>query len=176
MFLNNSEAKKRIKTIVEKYARDLQSLEEDLLTEQDLQRNYILPMLEALNWDVYDLRKVRQEKFIGDIKPDICLFAEAGNVICIEVKPDYQPLSPESNLEKYTMERVRRLGTRIVWLTSFRNSQLHIFSEKRKNKPIVKNMIYTEYYSRFDTLWKYLSNTREGINSRAALKAHATRS
>ena len=173
--MNKLEAKKRIKKIVEKYTRDFRHFKDDPPTEQDLQRNYILPMLEALNWDIYDLEKVRQEKFVGDIEPDISLFDEAGNVICIEVKPDYQPLHPESNLQKYTMERIQRLVTRVVWLTSFRNSKLYVFSEK-KDKPLIKNMTHKEYYSDFDTLWKYLSNTREGINTRAALKAHVTRS
>lgn len=173
--MNKSKAKRMIRTIVERYTHDHQRFKDEPPTEQDLQRNYILPMLEALNWDIYDLEKVRQEKFIGDIEPDIYLIDEAGNVICIEVKPDYQPLHPELNLQKYTVERIQKLGTRVVWLTSFKNSKLYVFNEREKNKPIVKNMTNAQYYSDFDTLWKYLSNTRKGISTRAALKARATR-
>jgi len=172
--LNKSESKKRVKIIVEQYAHDHQRYKKNPPTEQDLQRNYILPMLQALNWNIYNLEKVRQEKFIGDIQPDIYLVDEAGNIVCIEVKPDFQKLFPETDLEKYTVERVKRLGTRVVWLTSFKESQLHIFAEKSK-KRIVKNITSREYSARFDILWKYLSNDKEGIRTRAALKAHATR-
>lgn len=172
--ITKSEAKEKVKAIAESYEESLHHFKENPPTEQDLQRNYILPMLEALNWNIYDLKAVRQEKFIGDIQPDISLFDEAGNVICIEVKPDYQPLNPENNLKKYTPEKVQQLQTRVVLLTSFKNSQLHIFSEKHK-KPTIKKMAHSHYYPRFDTLWKWLSNTKEGIRTRGALKAHVTR-
>ncbi len=171
--LSRAKSKIAVSSILSRFLRDVKEHGKKDLTEQDLQRNYILPVLTALGWDIYDLNVIRQEKFRGVIKPDILIVDRAGKRICVEVKPAYKPLSPEEDIGHYTKEKVRNWALRTVWLTSFQDSYLCVFADSGRR--VYENQIrLDEDLVGFDDLWKYLSNTEESVRSRAAEKANAT--
>jgi len=172
--------------IIKKYEHDKLGGYVQGYSMEDIERRYVLPMLEVLNWD---MNKVNQNLFVrtskrkgveGGIQPDIRYYDKANKLICIEVqRPSTENLDKERK-EKYDKDTVRIFGTRIVFYTSFENSQLYVFSKDGKHflhegDPRPHRMTYEEYYSKFNTLWNWLSDSEDGIRTRAALKANAER-
>lgn len=163
-----------MKKVVERYSfveRNPTLIKERLLSEQDITTKFVLPMLEALNWNVYRVtsegpeiheKAYREKSDVGKGLPDIKLRSENGMVF-VEVKRP--PLSEKgmSNLERYQ-------DADLIVLTSFED--LKIYTRHEKEKPRLRKKIsFTEYVTDFDKLWNILSNTRKGKDTRGSFKA-----
>jgi len=176
-----------IKEIVERYRfveENPKLITKRLLSEQDITTKFALPMLVALNWNAMritengaeihekgfrerDLEGSAQEKAkIGGL-PDFSLRRKNSKIpFFVEVKHPSLKLNPEKHLNKY------RDG-HIVFLTSFKESQLVVIGKGRK-KQVYTNFEAcnpTLYIEEFDNLWHHISNTKEAEGSRSAIKA-----
>jgi hypothetical protein len=172
--------------IVERYTfleENPRLLKGRLLSEQDMSTKFILPMLEALNWDplkiTIDGPEVHEKGFRArDIKgdvwekarhglPDFCLRGTYSKVpFFVEVK---HPVTGALNLRDLpTYEEAH-----LIFLTSFKESCLVVVGSRNKRYKYEKFTAISPklYISEFANLWKHISNTKEADGTRRAIKA-----
>lgn len=163
-----------IEEIVERYRfveRTPDLISERHLSEQDITTKFVLPMLEALNWDIYAIsvkgpevheKAFRQKSDVSKGLPDIILKSKNGTVF-VEVKRPPLGEKEIANLERYG-------DADVIALTSFED--LKVYTRYKNNKPKLRFETGFERYAvEFDQLWHILSNTDEGKRARAAYKA-----
>jgi hypothetical protein len=172
--VTKKQGKRMMRDVLERYQfirKNPDFIKEKHLSEQDFTTKFVLPMLEALNWNIYKIsqkgpevhEKAFREK--SDVKkglPDIVLKSKNGTVF-VEVKRP--PLGKRGfpNLERYE-------DADVIALTSFED--LRIYTRYKKNKPKSRSEFdFEKYVTEFDQLWHVLSNTVEGKRARAAYKA-----
>ena len=192
--VSREQGKRMIKAIVERYGfveKNPQLIKNRLLSEQDIATKFVLPMLQALNWDpfkikpdgpeihekgfrVRDIEGSAQEKAKKGGLPDFSLRRTGSDVpFFVEVKHPIKHLNPKKDLKKY------RDG-HLVLLTSFKESKLVRVGKYGKKEPC-KNFVACSpklCVEEFDNLWKHVSNSYEAEGTRSALKAwrHGQRS
>jgi len=152
-------------SIVKDYPQLIRSL-----SEGDIATKFVLPMVEALNWDIYKVtekgpevheKAYREKSDVGKGLPDIILTSENGTVF-VEVKKP--PLGEKG------MADLRKYGDAdLIILTSFED--LKVCTRSRYKSKVRCELNYKKYLEKFDHLWKILSNTREAKRTRAAYKA-----
>lgn len=141
-----------MKTIVKRYGfveKNDYLAKKRLLSEQDITTKFVLPMLQALNWDPFkitrqgpeihekgfrerDIEASPQEKAKRGGLPDFSLRRIGSDVpFFVEVKHPCLRLNPERDLKKY------RDG-HLVFLTSFRESMLVRVGNKGKKRSMQK--------------------------------------
>jgi len=195
MFLVSKEqGRSMMKEIVERYdfvEKNPHLVKKRLLSEQDITTKFILPMLQALNWDPFkimrdgpeihekgfrerDIEASAQEKAIRGGLPDFSLRRHGSEVpFFVEVKHPIKHLNRQRNLKKY------RDG-HLVLLTSFSESELVRVGKYGKKEPYEGFVACSPklYVKEFDNLWKHVSNSYEAEGTRSALKAwrHGQRS
>lgn len=172
--VTKEQGKRMMQDVVERYrfiAKNPDLIKEGHLSEQDFTTKFVLPMLEALNWNIYAISRkgpeVHEKAFRekSDVKkglPDIVLKSRNGTVF-VEVKRP--PLGERGfpNLERYE-------DADLIALTSFED--LRVYTRYKKNRPKSRyESDFEKYVAEFDQLWHILSNTDEGKRARAAYKA-----
>lgn len=171
--MKKEEGRRRTKQIVRQYRK----LEEwkNKLQERDITTKFVIPLLQALNWDIYGVTKcgfeVSEEGFPGEIRegqPDIRLTSQTGKVVYVEVKRRI-PKNPTKILEEYHRYTAKSRNTVFVVLTNFRKT--FIFTKREKG--LQQRAIFTvkDYIEEFDKLWQLLSNSPRATFKRGALKA-----
>ena len=182
------QGKSMIKDVVERYDKLEREhpnfISDRKLTEQDIATKFILPMLEALNWNKLaiedygpevhekgfrerDIQGTSQEKAKKGGLPDFSLVGPySRKPFFVEVKHPNIKLDKVKHLAKY------RDGD-IVFLTSFRESEFVRIGRNGEKEPYDKFIARSPhlYLSRFDNLWQYLSNSKKGEGYRRAVKA-----
>lgn len=169
-----SQGKKMMEKIVQRYSfLDVNQflIKDKHISEQDITTKFVLPMLAALNWDVYAIRKngpeihekaYREKSNVGKGLPDIILNSENGRIF-VEVKKPPLGSQGTSNLERYG-------DSDLVVLTSF--EMFALYCRYKRNKPSLRREFrFEEYVPQFRELWHILSNSEEGKLSRAGYKA-----
>jgi hypothetical protein len=160
--------------VVERYSsveRNPKLIKERVLSEQDITTKFVLPMLRALNWDAYKIttegpevheKAFREKSDVGKGLPDVTLKNENGTVY-VEVKRPGEIRKGIANLERYG-------DADLIVLTTFKD--LRIYTCRREEEPR-KRFDYTfdQYVTEFDQLWKILSNSKQGKDTRTAIKA-----
>lgn len=168
--LSKLESKKKIQKVVDRYSK-VRDKTKKKLSEQDITTKFVLPMLEALNWNIYKVseegaevheKAYKEKSDVGKGLPDITLRSENGTVF-VEVKKPPLGTKGMINLERYE-------DADLIVLTSFED--LKVYTRYGEESPCLREELnYKEYIQKFDLLWKILSNTKNGQNSRAAYKA-----
>lgn len=176
-----------IRKVVVRYGfveRNPQLLKRRLLSEQDISTKFVLPMLEALNWDPLKItvdgpqiheKGFREKDIKGSVHerarrgglPDYSLNGPYSTVpFFVEVKHPNLSLSPQKHLAKYR-------DSHLVFLTSFKKSQLVRIGKGEKKETCAKFLARSPefYVDKFDNLWKHVSNSREAEDTRRAIKA-----
>jgi len=137
-------------------------------TEQDTATNFILPFLECLGWNIYDVYEVKQQGYPVSFtqklpiesrpldKPDCIISLNDNPCIVFEFKPlaDGGVIDRYKERIKKLQEKARNLNTRYAILTNFSET---IVYGKTNEKPLIRFSHPTEYLSRFEELWKCLS-------------------
>jgi len=168
--ISKGQGKSMMKKVVGRYG----DVEDHIksLSEGDITTKFVLPMLEALNWDIYKVTKkhgpevheraFREKSNVDKGLPDIRLESQNGTVF-VEVKKPPLGKKGIKDLRKYP-------DSDLIILTSFED--LKAFTRSRYKKPKVRyDSNYRKYLEEFDHLWKILSNTKEAKRTRAAYKA-----
>lgn len=172
--VSEPQGKKMMEKIVQRYSlvnRNSFLVKDKHISEQDITTKFVLPMLAALNWDTYKIRKngpevhekaYREKSNVGKGLPDIILNSENGKIF-VEVKKPPLKSQGTSNLERYG-------DSNLVVLTSF--EKLILYCRYKKNKPFPRRELrFDQYVPKFRKLWHILSNTEEGKHARAGFKA-----
>lgn len=184
--VSKRQGKKMMEKIVERYTfleKNRQLLKGRLLSEQDISTKFVLPMLEALNWDPLKItidgpemheKGFRERNIEGDVwekvshgLPDFSLRGTYSKVpFFVEVKHPVTGALSLKDLPTYE-------DGHLVFLTSFKESCLVVVgSRNKKNKyPKFTAISPKLYISEFDNLWKHVSNTKEADGTRRAIKA-----
>ncbi|MGD8505495.1 MAG: hypothetical protein PVF15_02385 [Candidatus Bathyarchaeota archaeon] len=142
-------------------------------SEQDLKTKFVVPMLQALNWDVYDFNQVREQKNFFGLLPDYELRDDHDKIILVEVKPTSAYDKLRNDLKKYSDSPEVRKEAAIVLLTTFKDSRICTLGKKKGVRTL--EISCAHYISDFDKLWNYLSNSEEGFKTRTYEKALAPR-
>jgi hypothetical protein len=177
-----------IEDIIKRYekAENNGLLKKRALSEQDITTKFVSPMLQALNWNPFDVEEMPEihekgfrerdletgvQKRVKEGLPDFSLRRKGSEVaFFVEVKHPSLKLNPQKHLTKY------RDG-HLILLTSFTNSMLVRVGKNRK-KQQCDMFIATSpklYLTEFGNLWKCASNSEEGDNCRRALKSWRNR-
>jgi hypothetical protein len=172
--VTKDQGKRMIADVVKRYrfvAKNPNLISERYLSEQDITTKFVLPMLAALNWNVYEISekgpKVHEKAFreksnVSKGLPDIILTSMNGRVF-VEVKKPPLGEKEIANLERYG-------DADVIVLTSFKD--LKVYTRYKKNRPKPRfESDFERYVVEFDQLWHVLSNTDEGKRARAAYKA-----
>ncbi len=157
-----------------------------VLSEQDITTKFVLPMLQALNWNPFDVDGIPEihekgfrerdiervvQKRVKEGLPDFSLRRKGSDVaFFVEVKHPTLKLSPQKHLAKYK-------DGHLILLTSFKNSMLIRVGKNRKREQCDMFMATSPklYVTEFDNLWKCASNSRDGDSCRRALKSWRNR-
>jgi len=174
--VSKAQGKSMMEGIMERYsfAEEDPQLRQRPLSEQNLKTKFVIPMLQALNWDVYNFNQVREQKNFFGLLPDFILIDDHGKIILVEVKPPYAYNELENDLRKYSDNPNVRKEAAILLLTTFKDSRICTLGKKKGIR--TKEISCSHYISRFDKLWKNLSNSEEGFKTRTYEKALAPRS
>lgn len=169
------QAKVMIKNVIGRYelATKDPSLKQCRLSEQDLKTKFVVPLLQALNWNIYDVCEVREQKNFFGLLPDYTLTDSHGKIILVEAKPDYASIQLDNDLHKYLDNPNVREEAKTLWLTSFKNSRICALGKEKGIRKI--DILWEHYVPNFDQLWSYLSNSEEGLRKRIYEKALAPR-
>ncbi len=170
--VNRINGLQKMKEIMDRYQKKQPYINE--LSEQDLKTKFVVPMLQALNWNIYDFREVIEQKNFYGFLPDFILTDDHGKIILVEVKPPYAYIQLEKDLKKYRDDSNVRKEATVLLLTTFENSEIYALGKKKGARKI--KISCEEYISKFDKLWDYLSNSEEGFKTRTYQKAWAPRS
>lgn len=143
------------------------------LSEQDLKTKFVVPMLQALNWDIYDLNQVREQKNFFGLLPDFQLTDVHDKIILVEVKPASSYDKLRNDLKKYSDNPEIRKKAAVVFLTTFKDSRICTLGKEKGMRTM--EISCSHYIYDFNKLWNYLSNSEEGFKTRTYEKALAPR-
>lgn len=167
------------KFMIERIAKRYRFIEEnpevlgEPLSEQDLKTKFIVPMLQALNWDIYDFDQVREQKNFYGFLPDYILTDKHGKIIFVEAKPPSAYRELENDLRKYSGNPNVRKKASVILLTTFKDSKICVLGKTEGLK--IDEISYTHYITEFGKLWGYLSDSEEGFKTRTYQKAWTPR-
>jgi len=111
-----------MKETVDRYWENVSHIDE--WSEQNLKTKFVVPMLQALNWDIYNAKEVREQKNFFGLLPDFVLTDEHGKIILVEVKPPSAYRQLKKDLEKYRDNPSVRKEAAVLLLTTFKDSEI----------------------------------------------------
>jgi len=136
-------------------------------TEQDTATNFILPFLEALGWNIYDVYEVKQWGYPVILKKSVPVeersLKKPDCVVSLNNKPymvfEFKPLADGGAIDRYThridrlKEKAQYLNVVYAILTNFTET----IGYDADGNELIRFKRPPEYTERFDELWKFLS-------------------
>lgn len=153
--MTKQEAKAQVQKLVEKYQRIAEAGKIGKYTEEETKKDLILPLFEALGWDVHDKNEVTAEEQISGDRVDYGFYLNGRIKFYVEAKP----LKADLHREEYAKQAIRYSWNKgVTWaiLTDFEG--LIVFNALSPEKSLAgkKYLSFTwqEYQTRFDELWR----------------------
>ena len=162
-------SKSKIEKLVNKWNNSIGSD----FTEQDTVTNFILPFLEALGWDVYNVYELKQGSYPVSLRKTVPVESRSLKkpdcVISLRDNPymvfEFKPLVDGGVIDRYKA-RVDRLQ-KIAQYSNAKYAILTNFSETMvydtNGKELTRFKHPKEYLERFEELWQYLSKERASL-------------
>jgi hypothetical protein len=139
-------------------------------TEQDTVTNFILPFLEALGWDIYNVYELKQGGYPVSLRKTVPVESRSLKkpdcVISLNDNPhmvfEFKPLVDGGDIDRYKhrkdklQEEVQYLNAKYGILTNFSETMVY----DANGKELTKFKCPKEYIDRFNELWEYLSKER----------------
>jgi len=148
------EAKQRVASLVERYKELKSSGKLGRYSEEETKKDFILPLFEALGWDVYKKEDVSAEESISSKRVDYGFYLNGRPQFYLEAKP----FKADLNREDYANQAIQYSWNKgVTWavLTDFEN--IKIFNAQDIEASLwskqFKNISYDEFVKRFDELW-----------------------
>ncbi len=136
-------------------------------TEQDTITNFILPFLEALGWNIYDVNEVKQGGYPVNFRRTIPIESRAMDkpdcVISLKGKPymvlefkrlNYGTIDRYASVVEDVKTKAEYLETKYAVLTRFTETVVY---KGTNGRCLIKFNNPLEYLDRFEELWQYLS-------------------
>jgi len=130
-------------------------------TEQDTSTKFIMPLLEALGWNIYDINEVREKGYLDSLDqkkglPDCVLFIDNEPYAVIEIKPiRFGNIDKELVVSKI-LQKAQDLKAKYAVVTSFRKTKIYSPETGSEQANFFIEAI-CEYETKFEDLWKFLS-------------------
>ncbi|MBU4368783.1 N-6 DNA methylase, partial [Patescibacteria group bacterium] len=153
------QAREKIKALVEKYEEIQSSGKLKSYTEEETKKDLILPLIEALGWNVYDKNEVSaEEHIISSGRVDYGVYLNGRAKFYLEAKK----LSVDLQREEFANQSIRYSWNKgVTWavLTDF--ERLKVFNAQEIDKSLTDKLLfeipYTQYLERFDEQLSLLS-------------------
>lgn len=153
------QAKEKIKVLVEKYEKIKSSGKIKSYTEEETKKDLILPLLEALGWNVFDKNEVSaEENIISSGRVDYGIYLNGRGKFYLEAKK----LSADLQREEFANQSIRYSWNKgVTWavLTDFESFK--VFNAQEIDKSLADKLLfeipYTQYLERFDEQLSLLS-------------------
>ncbi len=149
------EAKNKIQDLIRKYEAVKASGKIAKYSEEETKKDFVIPLFEALGWDVYDRNEVTAEEQISGNRVDYGFYLNGRIKFYLETKK----LSVDLHREDYAEQAIRYSWNKgVTWavLTDFES--LIIFNALSPEKSLAGkkylSFTYEEYLTRFDELWR----------------------
>ncbi len=136
-------------------------------TEQDTITNFILPFLEALGWNVYDVNEVKQNGYPASFrraipmetraidKPDCVISLKAKPYMVLEFKKlNYGTIDRYESIVEDVLTKAEYLKAKYAVLTRFSETAVY---DGTTGRLLVRFNSPIENFERFEELWHYLS-------------------
>jgi len=151
---NIKEAKVKIQALIAQYEKVLNSGKIKKYTEEDTKKDFILPLFEALGWNVYDRGEVTAEEKISNNRVDYGFYLNNRLKFYLESKA----LKVDLHREEHAKQAIRYSWNKgVTWavLTDFES--LIVFNalspEVSLHGKKYFEIPYKEFLDRFDQLW-----------------------
>lgn len=144
-------------------------------TEQDTINNFILPFLEALGWNIYDVNEVKQGGYPVSFrkaipvesraidKPDCVISLKGKPYMVLEFKRlNYGTVDRYEGIVEDVLTKAEYLKAKYAVLTRFTETLVYDGSNGRL---LVRFNSPSEYLDRFEELWQYLSKETASLPS-----------
>lgn len=148
------EAKEKIKLLVEKYEKVKTAGRLKSYTEEETKKDFILPLFEALGWDIYNKNEVSAEESMSSGRVDYGFYLNGHIKFYLEAKK----LSADLRNEDFANQTVRyswNKGATWALLSDFES--IIVFNAQDIKRSLADKLYfeipYTEYLNRFDQLW-----------------------
>ncbi|MDP3934995.1 MAG: hypothetical protein Q8Q46_02155, partial [Candidatus Giovannonibacteria bacterium] len=153
--MSQSEAKEKIKNLIDKYEKVKNAGRLRSYTEEETKKDFILPLFEALGWSVFDKEEVSAEESIKSSgRVDYGFYLNGRPKFYLEAKP----LKADLNKEVFADQAIKYSWNRgVTWaiLTDFEN--IKVFCAQEIDKYLAAKFFfeipYSQYLERFDQLW-----------------------
>src|SRR3989338_7067144 len=121
--MSQEQAKATIKKLVEKYEAVKTAGKAGKFTEEDTKKDFIIPLFEALGWDVYNRNEVTAEEQISGDRVDYGFYLNGRAKFYLEAKK----LSADLHREEYARQAIRYSWNKgVTWavLTDFESMKV----------------------------------------------------
>lgn len=156
--MTQEQVKEKIKALVEKYEKIKSSGKLKSYTEEETKKDLILPLLEALGWNVVDKNEVSAEEQISGDRVDYGFYLNGRIKFYLEAKK----LSVDLQREEFANQSIKYSWNKgVTWavLTDF--ERLKVFNAQEIDKSLGDKLLfeipYTQYLERFDEQLSLLS-------------------
>ncbi|KKU91757.1 MAG: hypothetical protein UY23_C0001G0363 [Candidatus Jorgensenbacteria bacterium GW2011_GWA1_48_11] len=143
----------KIADLIQKYERAKQSGLVKKYSEEETKKDFILPLFEALGWDVREKREVSAEEKISGDRVDYGFYIDGHIKFYLEAKP----LRADIHKEEYAKQAIKYSWNKgVTWavLTDFES--LIVFNTQDVKASLASKLLfeipYSEYLERFDQL------------------------
>lgn len=145
--MKKEEAKHKIAELVEKY-RALSAKEVRAFNEANTKQAFILPMFEALGWDIYDTAEVALEETASNGRVDFTFKINGVAKFYTEAKK----LGADLNNPIFVKQAVTyAYSNSVTWAVLTNFTEIHLFNAQKSQPFITLN--YEDYINSFDKLW-----------------------
>lgn len=146
--------KHKIQLLIAKYERAKANGILNKYSEEETKKDFILPLFEALGWEVFDKNEVSAEESQSAGRVDYGFYLDGRVKFYVEAKP----LKADIHSENYANQAVKYSWNKgVTWalLTDFES--LLVFNaqdiESTLSSKLFFEIPYTQYIERFDQLW-----------------------
>ena len=153
--MNKNSAKQKIKKLVEKYEQVVKSGQLKKYSEEQTKKDFIMPLFEALGWDVFSKNEVSAEESIKSSgRVDYGFYLNGRPKFYLEAKS----LKTDLHRQEYANQAIRYSWNKgVTWavLTDFES--IKVFNAEAISKFLFDKMFFeishSEFIERFDQLW-----------------------
>ncbi len=154
--MSQEQAKQKIGELIKKYEEVLKSGEVKKYTEEETKKDFILPLFEALGWDVFNKKEVSAEEHIKSSgRVDYGFYVNGRTKFYLEAKP----LKADLNDEDFAKQAIRYSWNRgVTWAVLTNFESVKVFNAQAISKylgdKLYFEMPHSEFLERFDQLWQ----------------------
>lgn len=181
--MEKGQGKTQIQRLIEKYEEVVRNAKTREYSEADVGTKFVLPILEALGWDIQNIDEVKEQKRTLSGAVDYSLRLNKKDVLLVEIKDfDVKDGLDGHYVIRGKKETFPEQATRYGWhlkvewvvLTNFKELRLYNSYIKKPADGLRIEMKYNDYLRKFDELWQ-LSKERVRSGSLAILEARKER-